>query len=328
MDHFVGRPELNLDRGLAAIAALTNPGVVAIARNLNQVAHRTEANVSNGKGISVGLDVVLDESDPRYDPDDPFVKYMRRWAPDERRHAILLGALLERAGIETLECRAEDEVPPYMERVGMGTRSSDWLKHSVRLAGAVQVTTTEVLTKGVYPGLGDLFGRNGEEEIADAVYGQIAPDETGHYVGGRKLARYLRDGASRAQILLAREIVVINWTPVGAGDEPGKVAFGKALVEVDAMAAKEDIERPQVQAELEERVIDMGRQRRVSRKPRPLGKATDTITKEMLAEVNELLPKRSGRPVKDFMTPQMEHIMHIGRQATETEKAEEARAAA
>jgi hypothetical protein len=168
-------------------------------------------------------------------------RFLAVWQPDEQRHAVALGRLLDRLDL------APDPVPvgqavPFHNRVvgalGMRCRHAH---ETVELAYHVIGAMNEKLAFTAYERMAGVLVASGERDLAESLMRPLRRDESAHLGYYRTVARDLRDRLDRWQLAAARTLIVRTYAPVGAGAASDKPAFGRTVRALSERPGADDL---------------------------------------------------------------------------------------
>lgn len=219
LERLEAKPRLALD---AVDYAMRDPDAVR-ARLAAPLAYsqRVEAMVT---GLSI--ETLL----PRAAGGDGYInRFLAIWQPDEQGHAVALGRLLVALDIAPFEQPFEEPVPLHNRVAGwLGTLSLR-MHETIELIYHTIGAMNERLAFSAYERMSEVLAELGEDGLVDTLMQPIRRDESAHLGYYRTAARDLRDRLDPWQLAAARGFITRTYSPVGAGDQRDKPAFGMTI---------------------------------------------------------------------------------------------------
>lgn len=167
---------------------------------------------------------------PRAAQGDGYVgRFLAVWQPDEQRHAVALGRLLDRLDLAPDPAPTGQAVPLHNRVVGALGTLSRHAHETVELAYHVIGAMNEKLAFTAYERMAGVLVASGERDLAESLMRPLRRDESAHLGYYRTVARDLRDRLDRWQLAAARTLIVRTYAPVGAGAANDKPAFGRTV---------------------------------------------------------------------------------------------------
>ena len=167
---------------------------------------------------------------PRTAGDDGYVnRFLAVWQPDEQGHALALERLLVQLDLEPVPLPADEPVPLHNRLAGVLGTMSERMHETVELIYHTVGAMNERLAFSAYERMSDVLTELGEHGLVDTLMRPLRRDESAHLGYYRTAARDLRDRLDRWQLAAARTVITRTYSPVGAGAEADKPAFGATI---------------------------------------------------------------------------------------------------
>ncbi len=228
----VGDPVAAKLERLEAKAPLTLDSIDYDLRDVATVRRRLGAPLAYSQRVEamvtgLSIETLL----PRATGDDGYInRFLTVWEPDEQGHALALERLLVVLGLEPTPLPADTPVPFHNRLAGLFGTMSRRMHETVELIFHTIGAMNERLAFTAYERMSEVLVDLGEQGLVDTLMQPLRRDESAHLGYYRTAARDLRDRLDRWQLAVARAVITHTYSPVGAGDQHDKPAFGATLL--------------------------------------------------------------------------------------------------
>jgi hypothetical protein len=156
-------------------------------------------------------------------------RFLAIWQPDEQGHALALDRLLVELDLEPFPLPVDEPVPIHNRVAGRLGSMSRRMHETIELIYHTIGAMNERLAFSAYERISEVLVELGEHGLADTLLKPMRRDESAHLGYYRTAARDLRDRLDGWQLAAARAFITRTYSPVGAGDQRDKPAFGRTL---------------------------------------------------------------------------------------------------